>query len=232
MLSKKTISLVALAAAGVLIANRSSSADTITVHSLGLPVTVATGPFAGDKDYTYDIAFDNQADVIAPNNGFMVIDFGAVASSTLTGPAGLGATLAGEFTLSTQPTGAGLAGYAGNTANTDHFVDPVSGNRSDPTDLTPILNAVFFYNNAVPYTAIPVDLTLDLITTSTAPPKLGNGFGVDTSGAGGGLSFALNSVFVPSTPVSVPLPLGWIGGAALVALIGFGRAIKARRVEA
>jgi len=239
MRSKKSLSIVAIAAVSVLAIGRATLADTITVHSLpnnvGSISTVIGGTYNGDKDYRYDIEFDQAADVL-PGNGFMVIDFGPLDGYSLTGPAGAGATLATEFTESTQNTGAGLSGFTGNSANVDHFSDAVSGNTSDPVDFTLVKNAVFIYNGATAFTSGPVDLTLDLFTTDTSTPKLGNGFGVDSSGASlsstPGLSFELAQVFVPSAPTSVPLPMTWINGTILLGLVGVGSALKRRTAKA
>jgi len=233
MFSKNSFKWIAAIAAGALVFSNFAKADTISVHSIGTPFTVVAGPFAGDEDYTYDIGFDNQADVIAPSDGFMVVDFGSVAGSTLVAATSGNATettLAGEFTESTQLTGANLGGYTGNTLNTDHFSDPTSGNTSNPTDLTNVENAVFFYNGSSPFVSGPVDLTLDLFSTSTAPPKVGNGFGVDTSGVNNGLSFSLNTVLVPSAPASVPLPAAPLACGALFGMLGLAKVRKAVRV--
>lgn len=211
MISKKTLTTAALAAAAILGTARVSSAATISVHSLpnstASVALVATGTYAGDDSYTYDINFDSAADVVAPGNGFMVIDFGPIAGASLTGTAGVGATLASEFALTTGTTGAGLSGFVNNTSNVDNFHDSQSGNNANPADLTTIQNAVFNYTGSSPYIAAgTVDLTLVLYTASTSVPLVGNGFGDDTSGVNGGLSFSLNSVYVPSAPAAVPLP--------------------------
>ena len=232
----KLTTIAALAAAGLLAGARLASADTINVHSSpnnsSSVSLVGSGPFTGDDAYVYDISFDASANVIAPGNGFMVIDFGLLAGYTLTGPAGAAATLAGEFTESTQVAGAGLSGYTGNSAGVDHFRDPTSGNTSSPTDIVTEDNAVFFYNGGTPFTSGSVDLTLTLFTVSTSPPLVGNGFGVDSSGVANSLSFSLNSVLVPSAPAAVPVPVSLISGLTLIGLVGLGRFMKVRRIEA
>jgi hypothetical protein len=239
MISKKTLTTAALAAAAILASVRVGSAATISVHSLPNDTTsvslVTTGPFTGDDAYTYDINFDSAADVVTPGNGFMVIDFGPVAGASLTGPAGAGATLASEFAQSTGTTGAGLSGFVNNTSNTDNFHDSQSGNSANPLDLTTIQNAVFNYTGATPYLAngATIDLTLVLYTTSTSVPLVGNGFGDDTSGVNKGLSFSLNSVYVPSAPAGVPLPTTTALGGTLLGLVALGHKLtKGRRVQA
>jgi hypothetical protein len=182
------------------------------------------------------IGFDAEADVVSPGNGFMVIDFGLLAGYTLTGTPGTAATLAGEFTESTPGTGAGLSGFTGNSAGVDTFLDTGTGNTTTPTDIPTIGNAVFFYNSPTPFASGPVDLALTLYTTDLRPPEVGNGFGDDSSGAGGDLSFSLNSVLVPSEPTTIttgaPIPLSWVSGGALIGLIAVGRLLKSRRIDA
>jgi len=238
MISKKTLTNAALAAAAVLAAASVGSAATISVHSLpnstASVALVATGPHAGDDSYTYDINFDSAADVVAPGNGFMIIDFGPVDAYTLTGTGSVGTTLAGEFTPSTGVSGAGLSGYVNNTSNTDNFHDSQSGNNANPSDLLGVQNAVFNYNGASPYIAAgTVDLTLVLYTKSTSTPLVGNGFGDDTSGVNGGLSFSLNSVYVPSAPAPAPLPATTALGGTLLGLVALAHSLtKGRKLQA
>jgi hypothetical protein len=158
-----------------------------------------------------------------------------VAGASLTGSAGVGATLASEFTMTNSYTGAGLSGFVNNTSNVDNFHDSQSGNNANPVDIISTQNAVFLYNGASPYLAggTAIDLTLVLYTTSTSTPLVGNGFGDDTSGVNGGLSFSLNSVYVPSAPAGVPLPTTTALGGTLLGLVALAHNLtKGRKVQA
>jgi hypothetical protein len=187
-----------------------SFADTISVTN------ISQIPFAGGKNYNYDISFSATAQVVS-GDGFVIMDFGPVGSfnfSTLDGtpPANPNTT----FVLSQPSAGApGLAGYTSSAANMDTFTGSGNVSITVPDDST-IANAVFIYNGPTFTASAGSDLQLTLFSTQTVLTPNGHGVGVDESGNSNGLNVSPTSVIVP---VPEPVGLSMLGLAAMPMLM-------------
>jgi hypothetical protein len=233
MSSNKKIILAGMATAVVAV-GRLASADTITVTDFVVggvdqnlsPTLVAPNTFA----YKYDVNFDSFTNIVN-NDGFVIYDFNSPttfggSSSTLTLISG-DPTLIPDFSANGETTPlVGSDGLNDGTALANILAAAPYSDRNN------VKNVVFTYaappGPATYTSATSTDLLLTLYSTDGSPAG-GFSQGVDNSGASGGFAVSLKPVIVPT---SVPVPASWLGGGALFALLGLGRVLKTRRIEA
>jgi hypothetical protein len=224
---------IAAAAMAALLGARAVMADTITVSDEGITnySLVATGAYAGDEEYQYDIAFSATADV-QTGDGFMVIDFGAVDTSggklgfTLTDMDGTPPAPPSDFTFSNAATPTGASSVNGITYSGGQDSYEFLGTAAVANDDAATPNAIFIYNSSTAYTGGPGDYLLTLYTTNTLPPTAVTALGSDHSGVLGATDVNPDTVDAPS---ALPLPSSAYAGAALIGLALMGRFVKARR---